>query len=84
MDYRSSNRLAQKPRLDYNTMQERTEPSVETQKRSRNVVEDESPPTFHYCPVLLVNFIVVFMITIAFVDYTVSKYPLVHYITPAH
>ena len=95
MDLRYSERLATKPRLDYKTMEQRSEsfaekrPRVDT--RQEPEVEEELelepvvPDTYDSCchPILLVNFLIVAMVGFVFAGYALDSYSVLHYITPA-
>jgi len=95
MDLRYSERLATKPRLDYNTMEQRTDSFGEKRPRVDTQLEELEPepelelvaPDCYdsYChPILLVNFLIACTVCFILLGYSLDAYSVLHYMTPTH
>jgi len=93
MDLRYSERLATKPRLDYNTMEQRTDSFGEKRPRVDTHLEEVEPeleleaevPGCYdsYChPILLVNFLIVCTVCFTLLGYSLDAYSVLHCMTP--
>ena len=95
MDFRYSERLATKPRLDYKTMEQRSDsfgekrPRVdmnlepEAKKELELELEAEAEGYNFYChPIVLVNFFMVVMVGFLFAGFVLDSYSILQYLTP--
>ena len=91
MDFRYSERLATKPRLDYKTMEQRGDsfgekrPRVDTHLEEVEAEAELVVPDCYdsYChPILLVNFLIVCTVCFTLLGYSLDSYSVLHYMTP--